>query len=150
MSLSRAVVFIAIFLGLSVAVAQQPVKVAACSNATERGTVNCPTYTVPAGTAVPHSMDGSMNVPSQTTMTLFNGAVPPNGFMIQLGANNSGACIVNDNGPVNGAGLVTSGGGYSGFLVGVTPFFATPPGYRPMGAVTIFCVSPTYVAARGW
>jgi hypothetical protein len=85
MSLSRTVVFIAIFLGLSVAVAQQPAKVAACSTVSERGTVTCPTYTAPATTAVPRApMDGSMVVvPAQTSTTLFNGAVPPNGFMVQ-------------------------------------------------------------------
>jgi hypothetical protein len=31
-------------------------------------------------------MDGSMNIPAQMSTTLFNGALPPNGFMIQMQA----------------------------------------------------------------
>jgi len=78
----RAVVSIASILGLLVtaAIAQQLVQPAATTacNAANRGTVNCPTYTAPATTAVPRApMDGSMNVSGLTSTTLFNGAVPP-------------------------------------------------------------------------
>jgi hypothetical protein len=42
-----------------------------------RDAANCPTYTVPAATAVPNvSMEGSMVVPSQTSTTLFNVVAP--------------------------------------------------------------------------
>ncbi len=104
------------FLGLAVSLAQaQQVSQTAsivCTAAT-RGTVNCPTYTSPATTAVPRApMDGSTNVPGQASSVLFNGAVPPNGFMIE--APNS-TCFVNDNGP---AMLVTGvySAGSAGFL----------------------------------
>jgi hypothetical protein len=85
MSLSRVVIITSICLGLTAAAAQQRDAVSTACNASNRGTVNCPTYTAPATTAVSRTlMDGSMVVPSQTSTTLFNGAVPPNGFMVQL------------------------------------------------------------------
>ena len=118
MSLSRATISIAsILLGLSAAAAQQ----------------------LPGA-----SMDGSMVVPSRTSTTLFNGAVPPNGFMVQAV---SKYCVVNDNGPASGAGIFVAGGGLNGFTLP----FTTPPGYKPMGPVSVWCnMGPVYVAARGW
>jgi hypothetical protein len=75
-------------------------------------------------------MDGSMNVLSQTTTTLFNGAIPPNGFMVQLGPQSGNICMVNDNGPASFA---------AGFQMqvgaGVSVIYVTPPGYKPMGQV---------------
>jgi hypothetical protein len=113
-----------------------------------RGTANCPTYTTPASTAVPRaSMDGSKVVPSQTSTTLFNGAIPPNGFMV-LG-NPNGTCFLNDNGPASGAGDVVAGGGFAGFQL-TTAVFVTPPGYKPIGPVNIWCTVAGYVAARAW
>jgi hypothetical protein len=126
----------------------------------QRGTVECPGYGAPAATAVPGpSMDGGVaTVPSGSSLTLFGGQVPPNGFMIRVftGGNDSygysggAVCFVNDNGPA-GAG--------SGFYVvqdaiGLSGTFLTPVGYNPMGPVSIWCGSgnvPTiYLAARGW
>jgi hypothetical protein len=110
--------------------------------------------TGPTGPAGPStSMDGSMNVLSQTTTTLFNGAVPPNGFTVQPGPI-TGPCLVNDNGPASGAGW--NGGSFAGFTVnngnsdGVSFYYVTPPGYKPIGPVSIWCNSAGYVAARGW
>jgi hypothetical protein len=98
----RAIVSIASILGLLVtaAIAQQLAQPASTAcNAANRGTVNCPTYTAPATTAVPRApMDGSMTVPANTSTVLSNGAVPPNGFMIQQ---ITGLCFVNDNGPAS-------------------------------------------------
>jgi hypothetical protein len=147
--------FTLMFLGLrvSVAFAQQFAQTAsrAC-NAITRGTVNCPTYTAPATTGVPRApMDGSVFISSGGVSTpLFNGAVPPNGFLVE-GPGTSGNCWVNDNGPANipvgpgnfgqaGFTLITAGG-YS---------FATPQGYKPMGVVSVICTTPAYIAARGW
>jgi hypothetical protein len=97
-----------------------------------------------------HSMDGSMNVAAQTSTTLFKGAVPPNAFMVRVpGTNaNGNGCVVNDNGPANGNPL-------SGFILVPdlqlsTATFITPPGYKPIGPVSIWCTVPQYVAARGW
>jgi hypothetical protein len=152
MSWSRVAIIASICLGLTTAVAQQREAITAACSASNRGTVNCPTYTAPATTAVPRaSIDGSMTVPSQTSTTLFKGAVPPNGFMLQV-VQNAGVCVVNDNGPASGAGFMTSGGGLAGFQFnteGVGPF-VTPPGYRPLGPVSVWCTTPVYVAARGW
>jgi hypothetical protein len=117
-------------------------------NAANRGTVNCPNYTAPAATAVPsRSMDGSMRVPATTSTTLFNGAVPPNAFIVQ-DTSGEGSCVVNDHGPANGN-LAT----YAGFpLLNPQPltlvsFFITPQGYKPMGPVSVWCGNATYVAA---
>jgi hypothetical protein len=155
MSFSRIVVIASICLGLTAAVAQQREATSTACNANSRGTVNCPTYTAPATTALPRSaMDGSMNVPAQTAVTLFNGTVPPNGFMVLPGPN-TGYCAVNDNGPASAEGLAVTGGGYSGFVVspatlpGFSPII-TPPGYKPMGAISVWCTTAGYVAARGW
>jgi hypothetical protein len=150
MALSRVTIIALICLGLTTAAAQQreAVTAAAACNASTRGTLNCPTYTVPAATAVQHaSMDGSMTVPNATSTLLFNGAVPPNGFMVQ--STFPAPCWVNDNGPAsNQAGFSFGGNG--------NPFFdtfITPPGYKPIGAVSIWCGSgnPTVsITARGW
>jgi hypothetical protein len=152
MSWSRVAIIASICLGLTAAAAQQRETASTACSTTNRGTVNCPTYTAPATTAVPQApMDGSMNVPAQTATTLFNGAVPPNGFMVQAGPNANGPCLVNDNGPASGAGYVTSGAGYAGILFpGTAPLYVTPPGYRPMGPVSVWCFNPSYIAARGW
>jgi hypothetical protein len=100
-------------------------------------------------------MDGSMNVPAQTSTTLFNGAVPPNAFMVR--AYTGGFCLVNDNGPAGyniNANTVTSGFTLFANRDDVTSngsaSFITPPGYKPIGPVSIWCYGATYVAARGW
>lgn len=132
---------------VSVAFAQQPAITASTPcNALNRGTVNCPTYTASSTTAVPRApMDGSMTVPSQTSTTLFNGAVPPNGFMVEL---YGVGCFVNDNGPANG---VNTGSSQAGFYFAAPPSpFVTPPGYKPMGVVNVWCNASNYIAARGW
>jgi hypothetical protein len=156
MSVVRAVGAMSVLLVLSSAAAQQPAQqaVGAC-NASNRGTVNCPTYTAPATTAVPRApMDGSKVVPATTSTTLFNGAVPPNGFMVQTGAN-AGICWVNDNGSASGEGAISLGGPFAGFEIvqsnpaGVS-LFVTPPGYKPIGVVSVWCTLAGYVAARGW
>jgi hypothetical protein len=85
-----------IFFGLSAAVAQRPEAVITTCTSSTRGSPSCPNYIAPAATAVPRAaMDGSMNVAAQTSTTLFNGAVPPNAFMVRAYT----GCVVNDNGP---------------------------------------------------
>jgi Collagen triple helix repeat (20 copies) len=108
------------------------------------------------------SLDGSMTVASGTSTTLFNGKVPPNAFMVEASivaqyANvpPTGTCIANDNGPANGV-----VGSYAGFALipkvmdqgQLILTFITPPGYKPIGPVSVWCSSPQpiYVAARGW
>lgn len=114
-------------------------------------------------------MGGTVIVGPQP-VTLFNGVTPKNGFMAQLMANNNGICNINDNGPPginflgSNAGFLVAGyrgiqsGPASGSLVPVAPpgIFVTPPGYKPMGPVSIACVSfedpsfPIAVEVRGW
>ena len=109
------------------------------------GTVACPVYVAPATTAVPsRPMDGSTAIPvTEASIMLFNGAVPPNGFLVQMQAGN--ACWINDNGPANGGG---------GFLITNGFTFVTPAAYRPMGPVSIACPGgssvPIPIFARGW
>jgi hypothetical protein len=157
MPLNRVTVLIAsIFAGLSIAFAQPEVRGAVapaatttCNNNT-RGSAACPNYTAPAATALPStSMDGSMVVPTATSTTLFGGKVPPNAFMVQATSYN---CFVNDNGPANGQNAAPQAGFWllqGGGPGGVTTFM-TPPGYKPIGPVSVYCDGPAYVAARGW
>jgi hypothetical protein len=90
---------------------------------------------VPAITAVHHtgSIDGSATITCGRSTMLFGGAVPPNGFMVQLDGG-SGPLIVNDNGPAfldTGVTPIS----IAGFQVG--PIFVTPPAYKPMGPVSV-------------
>jgi hypothetical protein len=133
---------------------------AAC-DAKERGTEACPTVIVPAETAVPGPMGGT--VLSNTGTPLFGGSVPPNGFMAQLNGSNIGqpACWINDNpnglaGP-NDTPFGTSTGFVFGGTIGNYPtsapnamLFVTPPGYKPLGPLTLNCSSPTYVEVGAW
>jgi hypothetical protein len=51
----------------------------------QRGTVECPGYGAPAATAVPGpSMASNIPLGPPQAVTLFNGATPPNGFMVQV------------------------------------------------------------------
>jgi hypothetical protein len=89
------------------------------------------------------------------SVVLFNGAVPPNGFMVQINAQGQLPlfCAVNDNGP---ASLNTQ----TGFLFGganisfatnqpsAAHVFVTPPGYKPMGPVSVYCQAS--FEYRGW
>ena len=56
---------------------------------------------------------------------------------------------VNDNGPAFFEGNSQSAQTQQGFVVGL---FATPPGYKPIGPVSVFATGCTtaYVAARMW
>jgi hypothetical protein len=135
------VVFVSTTIGLSAAYAQQP------CNPGQAGTAGCPLDTAPAATAVPDpSTDGSTRVQQKKVTPLFNSVTPPNGFMIRPDMNI--ACWVNDNGPAANR---------AGFLISGNANFATPPGYRPMGPVSVFCTatgiigeSGAAVAARSW
>jgi hypothetical protein len=117
------------------------------------GTIDCPDYTAPATTAVPGpSMNGSMTVPPNgMAVTLFNGAVPPNGFMIQMNDPSQccNYCYINDNQPAN-----IQYANNLGFIIfgnrSPENFFVTPPGYRAMGPVSIACNISLPIAARGW
>jgi hypothetical protein len=114
-------------------------------------TQTCPICTAPATTAVPRALGGSMAV-GPGAFTLFNGAVPPNGFMVQLNypSELGNFCWVNDNGP-------TAANPPTGFLFGglwvnspLPSTFVTPPGYKPMGPVSIYCPGSVYIEFRGW
>jgi len=159
----RAIASIAsIFFGLLVtaALAQQFAQTASTTCTTSnRGTAACPNYTAPAATAVPStSMDGSMNVAASTSTTLFKGSVPPNAFMIRVSGTVSS--FVNDNGSASGGSYFGGSGNPAGFLLlpdrtgdivpAGTSTFLTPPGYKPIGPVSIWCAGAGYVAARGW
>ena len=106
-----------------------------------------------AAPAVHHtgSIDGSTTITCGTSTMLFGGAVPPNGFMVE---SNYAHLFISDNGPATYD--PTTGLG-TGFFV--NPGFTTPPGYKPMGPVSVYaygCGStqtgplPAYVAARAW
>jgi hypothetical protein len=72
---------------------------AQCRQDQAGGTAACPTYTAPATTAVPNVPMAASMVIGPGATTLFNGAVPRNGFMIQLNSQGGSMCWVNDNGP---------------------------------------------------
>jgi hypothetical protein len=121
----------------------------------QRGTTAaCPAYTAPATTAVPNaSMGGSLVVGPGAT-PLFNGAVPPNGFMVQINSQGElgNLCYVNDNGPATAnppTGFLI--GGWNSANLPTSPsIFVTPPGYKPIGPVSVWCPGSLYIEARGW
>ena len=77
-----------------------------------------------------------------SAQTLFGGIVPANGFLVQ---NNSTAALwISDVG-------VASAGGASLLLVASGGVFATPSGYKPAGAVSLFgATTGQGFAARRW
>lgn len=76
-----------------------------------------------------------------TAQTLFGGVVPTNGWLV---ANNSAATLY-----VSDVGTATPGG--ASIPVAPGAVFATPPGYKPAGAVTLFgATSGQAFAARRW
>ncbi len=77
-----------------------------------------------------------------TAQSLFGGVVPVNGFLVQ---NNSSAALwISDVG-------AASAGGASIQLIAGGGIFATPPGYRPAGAVSLFGATTGQIfAARRW
>jgi hypothetical protein len=93
-----------------------------------------------AGTA---ASDGSGTVATGgAAQTLFGGAVPANGFLVQ---NNSSAALwISDVG-------AASAGGASIQLAANGGVFATPSGYKPAGAVSLYGASTGQAfAARKW
>ena len=87
--------------------------------------------------------DGSGSVATGgTPQTLFGGTVPVNGYLVQ---NNSSAALwLCDTG-------VASNGGASIQLAANGGIFATPPGYKPAGAVSLYGGTTGQVfAARRW
>jgi hypothetical protein len=128
---------------------------AACDPKLAGATVDCPIFTEPAFTSVPGaSMGGSLPSTGGATVVLFNGVVPPNGFMVQINFQFAlpTLCYVNDNG--------TTSANRPGFLFGganisfatnqpsAAHVFVTPPGYKPMGPVSVYCQAP--IEYRGW
>lgn len=154
--LCRAIAFVTIvFLGVSGASAQDPCLLY------QRGTLDCPGYGAPAATAVPGpSMDTTLALnTSLQAVALFNGATPPNGFMVRVVVINStgtgygypdgSVCFISDSGTAAlgfGFYLTPDTGGYSAT-------FVTPVGYKPIGPVSVFCGlrnASAYLVARGW
>ena len=90
------------------------------------------------------TLDGSTQVPAETSTVLFNGAVPRNGFMVEPRGND---CVLNDHGS---ASFITGANGPAGFSIANGATFITPPGYKPMGPVNVICGTQAYIAARAW
>lgn len=98
-----------------------------------------PVINAAAGAAV----DGSGTVATGgSAQTLFGGAVPANGFIVQ---NNSSAALwISDVG-------TASAGGAAIQLAANGGIFATPSGYKPAGAVSLFgATTGQAFAARRW
>jgi hypothetical protein len=105
------------------------------------------TATPATAATISTSMDGSAVINCNVPTALFNGTVPPHGFLVET---LSVIVWVNDHGLA---------GVNSGFELyypgGASPnLFVTPPGYKPMGPVYVFsdnCApgNTFYVAARG-
>jgi hypothetical protein len=103
-----------------------------------------PTNPLPViNTAGAAASDGSGTVATGgSPQTLFGGAVPANGFLVQ---NNSSAALwVCDTG-------IASNGGASVQIAANGGLFMTPPGYKPAGAVSLYGGTTGQVfAARRW
>jgi hypothetical protein len=130
---------------------------AGCDPKQAGATVDCPIFTEPAFTSVPSgSMGGTLPTTGGVSTVLFNGVVPPNGFMvgINLQSNLPTFCSVNDNGLAspNGTGFLFGGANIS-FATnqpGAAHVFVTPPGYKPMGPVSVYCPGGVSIEYRGW
>ena len=94
-------------------------------------------------TAAAVASDGSGTVAAGgSAQTLFGGTVPVNGFLVQN--NSSSALWVCDTG-------TASAGGASIQLAANGGLFATPPGYKPAGAVSLYGgTTGQAFAARRW
>jgi hypothetical protein len=154
--LRRAIAFaIMVFLGVSCASAQDTTCLLY-----QRGTVDCPGYGAPAATAVPGpSMASNIGLGPPQAFTLFNGATPPNGFMVRVFVTTTDTsgygypntqCFINDNGTAAldvGFYMTPDANGYSAT-------FNTPVGYKPIGPVSVWCgvknATGASLAARGW
>jgi hypothetical protein len=126
---------------------------AACNPTNPSGSQDCPVFTAPATTAVPlAAMGGTLPGTQGLSVVLFGGAVPPNGFMVGINLQSSLPlfCAVNDNGPANAgsAGFLFGGASLSLGNPSAAHVFVTPPGYKPMGPVSVNCQAP--VEYRGW
>ncbi len=112
-------------------------------------TVDCPIFTEPAFTSVPNAPMGGTVIINAGTNLLFGGVVPPNGFMVQINLITGTDCWVTDNGPggqANGFHL----GGFIGPNIMGPALFVTPPGYKPMGPVSVYCTGGILMEVRGW
>jgi hypothetical protein len=105
--------------------------------------------------------DGSVflgpNYVPGTPVTLFGGVVPADGFMVGVYSGAFGNCTVSDDGPatsINGFKLQLTGQTSDSNGTQPTPYalpFVTPPGYTPIGPVSVECTSSEVsVEARGW
>jgi hypothetical protein len=84
---------------------------------------------------------------------LFNGATPKHGFLVAVATVGEPFCNISDDGPAVA---------YQGFFVGsltpnstsfaffAVPMFVTPPGYTPVGPVSVNCNSTAVLTARMW
>ena len=100
-----------------------------------------------AAAPVEGRLDGSMTLTCGKSTLLFKGAVPPRGFMVQI---TGGNLIVNDSGP---AGYQPQQGFFLLNAATGGGTFITPPEYKPIGPVSVFCISnngSAYIAARAW
>jgi hypothetical protein len=88
------------------------------------------------------AVDGSGTIAvGNTAQVLFGGVTPVNGYLVCN--NSSGVLYVSD------VGTASAGGSSIQIAVGAT--FATPSGYRPAGAVSIFGATTSQsFAARRW
>jgi len=136
---------------------------AACVPGEIGASAQCPEYTAPAVTAVPGpSVDGTAIILPAEVTPLFGGAVPPNGFMVEIYDANT-FCYLSDSithhpgdningkiagfhifGPNNATGVAQE------LIYGHS--YTTPIGYKPIGAVNIWCPvqTTTLINARAW
>jgi len=90
------------------------------------------------------AVDGSGSITTGgTAQTLFSGTIPTNGYMIGNTSTANHTLYVSDVGTASATG--------SSMPIASGTIFATPPGYKPPGAVSIFSTttSDTY-SARRW
>jgi hypothetical protein len=95
------------------------------------------------------ALDGSKLITCGISTILFNGVVPPNGFMVEA-TQGLPAVMVNDNGP---AVFWNATNDQGGFYITGGQIFVTPSGYKPMGPVSVLCppgAGTAYIAARAW
>src|SRR5712691_4307025 len=99
---------------------------AACDPKIPGNTVDCPIFTEPAFTSVPGISMGGTIIVNGGFNSLFNGIIPPNGFMVQIINITGIECWITDIGQASQSNGFHIGGFIGPNIIGPT-LFVTPP-----------------------
>jgi hypothetical protein len=90
---------------------------------------------------------------SSGSVLLFDGITPKHGFLVAIATVGEPFCSISDHGPAvidRGFFVGSNAGNVSSPVFFAVPMFVTPPGYTPVGPVSIICNSDAFLTARAW